>query len=130
MKTNKFLLGLFAVATLFVGCADDDTADVTINQTGGVVDPTDPTDPTSDLVIGGTLTEDLTLATGEEYSLESALIVPEGITLTVEPGVVVRAVTGSDVYIAATLRLGGCSPRRGPYFRPGALKEACALRRF
>lgn len=98
MKTNKFLLGLFAVATLFVGCADDDTADVTINQNGGGV--IDPTDPTSDLVIGGTLTEDLTLTTGTEYSLESALIVPDGFTLTVEPGVVVRAATGSDVYIA------------------------------
>ncbi len=93
MKTNKFLLSLFAVATLFVGCADDDTADVTINQNGGV------TNPTSN-VIGGTLTEDLTLSTGTEYSLESALIVPEGFTLTVEPGVVVKAASGSDVYIA------------------------------
>lgn len=97
MKTIKFLLGLFAAVILFVGCADDDTADVVINQNGGVVEPTDPT---SDLIIGGTLTEDLLLSTGTEYSLESALIVPDGLTLTVEPGVVVRAATGSDVYIA------------------------------
>lgn len=96
MKTIKFLLGLFVAVILFVGCADDDTADVIINQNGGV----DPTNPTSDLVIGGTLTEDLLLTTGTEYSLESALIVPDGFTLTIEPGVVVRAVTGSDVYIA------------------------------
>ncbi|SHJ31813.1 multidrug transporter [Aquimarina spongiae] len=95
MKANIFILNLFAIALLFVGCANDDTADITINigEGGSVVDP-------SDLVIGGTLTEDLTLVTGTEYSLNSALIVPEGFTLTVEPGVVVRAATGSDVYIA------------------------------
>lgn len=96
MKTNKFLLTFFATAMLFVGCADDDTANITINQGGdggGSVD-------TTDLVIGGTLTEDLTLVTGTEYALNSALIVPEGITLTVEPGVVVRAATGSDVFVA------------------------------
>lgn len=97
MKANKFLLGLFAAATLFVGCADDDTADVTINQGGdGTEDPVDPTD----LTIGGTLTEDLTLATGTEYILTSALIVPEGRTLTVNPGTIIKATTGADVYVA------------------------------
>ena len=96
MKTNKFILGLFAAVTLLIGCADDDTSDVIINQGegGGVTTTTD------ELVIGGTLSEDLTLTTGTEYSLESALIVPEGITLNIESGVVVRAATGSDVYIA------------------------------
>lgn len=98
MKTNKFLLGLFTAAMLLVvGCAADDTADVIINQgNNGGGNPVNP----SDLVIGGTLTEDLTLLTGTEYDLTSALIVPEGITLTIEPGVVVRASTGSDVYVA------------------------------
>lgn len=97
MKTNKFLLGLLALTTLFVvGCAADDTADVTINQGNGGGNPVNP----SDLVIGGTLTENLTLVTGTEYDLTSALIVPDGITLTIEPGVVIRATTGSDVYVA------------------------------
>jgi len=97
MKTNKFLLALFATAILFVGCADDDTADITINQMGGGVENPDPT--TSN-VIGGTLTEDLTLTTGTEYSLESALIIPDGFTLTINPGVVIKAAAGSDVYVA------------------------------
>jgi|TARA_R110001632_G_scaffold12153_8_gene42670 hypothetical protein len=97
MKANKFILGLFAAATLFVGCSDDDTADITINPSGdGTVDPIDPTD----LTIGGSLTEDLTLATGTEYLLTSALIVPEGRTLTINPGVVVKATSGADVYVA------------------------------
>ncbi len=107
MKTIKFLFGLFLATSLFVGCSSDDTADVIINQgEGGETDA-------SLLTLGGTLTEDLTLEAGEEYSLESALIVPEGITLTIEPGVVVRASAGSDVYVAilqgATINAEGTS---------------------
>jgi len=107
MKTNKFILGLFSVATLLVGCAADDTADVIINQNN------EPTVPVVDLEIGGTLSEDLTLTTGNEYDLTSALIVPENTTLTIEPGVVIRATTGSDVYVAiqqgATINAEGTS---------------------
>jgi len=94
MKTNKFLLGLFVATTLLIGCAADDTADVNITTGGEVTNPTDSN------VLGGTLTEDLELAGNTEYSLESALIVPEGITLTINPGAVLRAATGSDVYVA------------------------------
>ena len=111
MKANKFLLGLFTAVTLFtVSCAPDDTADVTINQGGG--DNPDPTD----LEIGGTLTSDLTLITGTEYGLTDALIVPEGITLTIEPGVVVKATTGSDVYVA--IQQGGIINAEGTSSNP------------
>jgi len=96
MKTSNILLGIFALATIFlVGCAADDTADVTINLDEGGVNQ----DPNG-TIIGGVLTADLTLTTGTEYSLTSALIVPAGITLTIEEGVVVKAATSSDVYIA------------------------------
>ena len=97
MKTSKFLLGFFTVSMLLVGCAADDTADVIINQEGG--NPTNPTNP-DNTEIGGTLTEDLTLTTGTDYKLTSALIVPEGFTLNIEPGAVIRARTGADVYVA------------------------------
>lgn len=97
MKANKFLLGLFVATTLLIGCADDDTANITINQGGDVISTPEGT---TENVIGGTLTEDLTLESGTAYSLQTALIVPNGITLTVEPGVVVSAATGSDVYVA------------------------------
>ncbi len=110
MKTNKTLLGLFIAASLFVGCAADDTADVIINQ--GDSGNSDP----SGTVISGTLTEDLTLTTGTEYSLTSALIVPEGRTLTIEPGVVVKATTGSDVYIA--IQQGGVIMAEGTSSNP------------
>ena len=99
MKTSKFLLGFFIIAILLTGCAADDTADVIINQEGG--GPTTPTDPTTDNTeIGGTLTEDLTLETGTEYELTSALIVPDGLTLNINPGVIVRAIAGADIYVA------------------------------
>jgi len=99
MKTSKFLLSFFTLALLLVGCAADDTADVIINQQGGA--PSTPTDPTTDTTeIGGTLTEDLTLEAGTEYKLISALIVPDGLTLTIDPGAVIRAIAGADVYVA------------------------------
>jgi len=109
MRTKEIFLGLLTVAILFIGCANDDTADVVININGDGSTTVDPTD----VVIGGALTEDLILVTGTEYSLNSALIVQEGITLTVQPGVVVKAATGSDVYIAvlqgATINAEGTS---------------------
>lgn len=95
MKTSKFILGLLIVTTAaLVGCATDDTADIIINQ-GGNLNPT-----LVDNEIGGTLTENLTLSTGIEYDLTRALIVPEGLTLFIEPGVVINATPGSDVYVA------------------------------
>ncbi len=98
MKISKLLLGFFALAIFLVGCAADDTATVIIeNPNGG--NPTNPTEPT-DLEIGGTLTEDLTLETGTDYNLTSALIVPEGITFTINPGVIISATSGADVYVA------------------------------
>ncbi len=98
MKTSTFLFSFFTIAILLVGCAADDTATVIIeNPNSGT--PTDPNDP-SNLEIGGTLSEDLSLDADTEYNLTSALIVPDGITLTVNPGVIVSAISGADVYIA------------------------------
>ncbi|GAA4972472.1 multidrug transporter [Algibacter aquimarinus] len=112
MKTSKFILGFLTLAALaIVGCAADDTADVIINQGGNGSNPT-PVDNE----IGGTLTENLTLVTGTEYDLTSGLIVPEGITLTIEPGVVVKATTGSDVYVA--IQQGGTIMAEGTSSNP------------
>jgi hypothetical protein len=97
MKTHKFILGLFAAATLLIGCSADDTADITINQLGdGTNDPIGQLD----LMIGGSLTEDLTLTAGTEYLLTTALIVPDGRILTIEPGAIIKATNGADVYVA------------------------------
>ncbi len=98
MKTSKIFLGFFAIAILLVGCAADDTADVFIENPNGE-NPT-ITPVTTNTEIGGTLTENLILETDTEYQLTSALIVPENLTLTINPGVVVKAIAGADVYVA------------------------------
>ena len=98
MKTSKFLLGFFAITILLVGCAADDTADVIIENPNGGENPNPPV--TENTKIGGTLTENLILEADTEYQLTSALIVPEGLTLTINPGVIIRAIAGADVYVA------------------------------
>ncbi|MEP2937523.1 MAG: multidrug transporter [Gilvibacter sp.] len=108
MKTTKFLMGLAAIAALFMACEADDTADIIINdnsvdnsvinnENGGTSD--DPTTSTN-TEIGGTKTSDLTLELGETYVLTEALIMTEGTTLTIPAGTVIKAEAGSDVYIA------------------------------
>lgn len=99
MKTNYLFLSIALVALLFASCESDDTADITINSTtnnnvGG-------SDPISNLIeIGGTKTEDFTLEIGKEYALTEALIMIDGTTLTIPLGTVIKASTGSDIYVA------------------------------
>ena len=99
MKKSIFIFGaLVALATGFNSCSSDDNGDVEV-----IINP--DTNPTPDPMengneIGGTLTADLVLEANEEYVLTEALIVEDGITLTINPGVVVRANTGSDVFVA------------------------------
>ena len=110
MKTNNLFLIFLLAAIFLVGCSSDDTADVFINADGSGTTGTDPieddgestpADPIDeDTELNGTLSEDLTLETDRTYTLTGALIVPEGITLTINPGVVVRARIGADVFIA------------------------------
>ncbi len=97
-KSVLFFGALLALATGFNSCSSDDNGDVEV-----IINP--DSDPIADPVtdgneIGGTLSADLVLEANEEYVLTEALIVPEGITLTINPGVVVRANTGSDVFVA------------------------------
>lgn len=114
MKKSVLLLGaLLAMATGFNSCSSDDNGDVEVVINPDTNPNPDPNpDPTSNN-IGGTLTTDLVLEANEEYILTEALIVPEGITLTINPGVVVRANTGSDVFVAiaqgATINAEGTS---------------------
>lgn len=97
-KSILFFGALLALATGFNSCSSDDNGDVEVIINPDTNPDTDP-DPNANN-IGGTLTADLTLEANEEYVLTEALIVPEGITLTINAGVVVRANTGSDVFVA------------------------------
>lgn len=56
-------------------------------------EPTPPVNP-SDLIIKGKITSDRTLKAGNDYTLEGIVYVTNGATLTVEPGVTVKASSG------------------------------------
>jgi hypothetical protein len=94
MKKNTLFLGLAMMALLFASCETDDTSDIVINING------DGGAAIIENEIGGTLSSDLVLDADTTYDLTSALIVEDGFTLTMNPGTVVRATAGADVYIA------------------------------
>lgn len=86
MKT-KFLSILAVAAVLFTSCSDDDS------------NPTNPTTPTNQN-LAGNLTENLTLDAAVEYKLTGALIVKNGVTLTIPAGTRIEAIAGgTDVYL-------------------------------
>ena len=51
----------------------------------------DPIDQPTDTVLVGTLTENKTLTSDKEWTLRGYVYVPEGITLTIEPGTVIKS---------------------------------------
>jgi hypothetical protein len=88
MKKMKKLLAILAITSfVFTSCNNDDD----------VVTPGGPTSSN----LSGNLTTNLTLANnGTEYILNGALFVKNGVTLTIEAGVTVKALAGgTDVYI-------------------------------
>lgn len=85
---KKLLVSVLTISGLiFTGCSNDDST------------PT-PTGP-STTNLSGNLFENLTLQNnGNDYILNGALFVKDGATLTIEPGVTVKALAGgTDVYI-------------------------------
>ncbi|MCH2490307.1 MAG: multidrug transporter [Flavobacteriales bacterium] len=107
MKTNFLFLSFAFIALLLGACEADDTAEIVINNTDNSVDNSTTNnnqggDGNSDTTrfIGGTQTTDLELDAAFDYVLTEALVMTEGTTLTIPAGTVIRANTGSDVYIA------------------------------
>ncbi len=96
MRINVFFTAIAIVAMFFTGCEADDTSEIVINVNN---DNADEEAPISN-IIGGILAENLTLEANTIYSLTEALIVNDGVTLTINPGVVIEAVAGADVYVA------------------------------
>ena len=94
MKTYSVLI--FLIAFLCYSCSNDPTEDIAIE----ISIDTNTNDVEGANTIGGVLTENLTLEFGQEYVLTEALIVPEGITLSINAGVTIRANTGADVFVA------------------------------
>lgn len=86
MKT-KFLSILAIAALVMTSCSDDDST------------PTVPVTPANEN-LAGNLTENLTLDANVEYKLTGALLVKNGVTLTIPAGTRIEAIAGgTDVYL-------------------------------
>ncbi len=116
MKKNTLFLGFALMALLFASCEADDTSDIVININGAGAGAEIENE------IGGTLSADLELDADTTYDLTSALIVEEGFTLTMNPGTVVRATPGADVYIA--VKQGGKINAEGTSTNPVVLTSS------
>ncbi len=84
MNRKLFSMAFLAGLTLCTACSDDETTD----NGGG---------QTEETVLSGTITEDVTLTSGNTYRLSGQYIVEEGATLTIEPGVRIVAVYDDNV---------------------------------
>ena len=88
---KKIILAIVTISSLvFTGCALDNDDQNSGNTGGGATSQN----------LAGNLTGNLTLSSGIEHTLTGALLVKDGATLTIEPGVTVKALAGgTDVYI-------------------------------
>ncbi|MFD0798932.1 multidrug transporter [Maribacter chungangensis] len=105
MRNKVLVFGI--AASLFFSCERDDTADIIItdnsvttvtNNTG-----TEGENDGETIVLtpaSGSITENLTLEASKEYILNGATIVASGAVLTIEPGTVIKAQAGPNVYLA------------------------------
>ena len=86
MNRKLFSMALLAGMTLFAACSDDETTNNGDNN--GIADGTS---------LSGTVTEDVTLKSGNTYKLSGAYTVEEGATLNIEPGVKIISVYDDNV---------------------------------
>jgi len=83
LKTAIIVL-IASISTMFLSSCDK-------------TDSVDPVDPTNKEELKGAITENMTLEEDETYTLTGAVTVPDGVTLTIEPGVTIIAQEGDIV---------------------------------
>lgn len=93
MKNLSFLFSLLVAAVFtFTGCGEDETPSIT--------DP-DPIETSN--VIAENITSNVTWETGKTYILANRIVVTDGATLTIEPGVVIKGEAGSGANATALI---------------------------
>ena len=89
----------------WVGATGGDTISVTFT---GAKSITAAFVPSGETVIGGTLSANATLsAANSPYALSSDLIVPAGVTLTINPGVTINMPTRGNIRVQGVLNIAG-----------------------
>ena len=89
MKRN-FLLLILALAVIFTACEDKNPTPVV-------------GDPSENEVFTGMLTENTVWVSTNIYELAGKVVVPEGITLTIEPGTIIKGRTGTGSLASALI---------------------------
>lgn len=98
---KKHLLGaLVAVSFIFTGCFESDETPIIIEEVTNNITNNTPETPTSEVetvVKAGGIALDETWTNDKMYVLDRKVVVQEGVTLTIEPGTIIkgRAGTGS-----------------------------------
>ena len=92
MKRNFQLFAtlLFAILISFTACKDDDDED----------EPT-PAPPSNEIT--GNITQNTTWTTGNTYTLSARVSILDGVTLTIEPGVIIKGNAGTGANATALL---------------------------
>lgn len=101
---KKAILSLVLTSFLMISCADDDTADIIINDnsvtTNNNGNGTGNTQGET-IYLSGTYVVDLTLDPINQYIINGPMIMTSGTTLTIPAGMTIEALAaGSDVYLA------------------------------
>ncbi|GGF22564.1 hypothetical protein [Echinicola rosea] len=90
-KLNLLFLMLIGASVMFTSCSDDDPT------------PTPNPDPEDEMVLSENIAEDMTLESGNVYTLASRVSVLDGVTLTIEPGVIIKGEAGSGANATALI---------------------------
>jgi hypothetical protein len=92
MKLNLFAILMLSLGVLFVACNDDD---------GMMTDP-DPVDENV-IIVSENVTADATWTRDKIYQLAARVTVVDGVTLTIEPGTIIKGEAGSAANATALL---------------------------
>ena len=103
-KMKKAILSLVLTSFLMISCADDDTADIIINDnsvTNNNNGNGNGNTQGTTIYLSGTYVVDLALDPINQYILNGPMIMASGTTLTIPAGMTIEALAaGSDVYLA------------------------------
>lgn len=98
---KKLFLSAAVIASMFmVSCSSDDDAPIVDPPNEEPGDPDDPEVPETETRTG-ILTEDETWTNDRIWILESKVVVNEGVTLTIEPGTIIKGDEGQEASASA-----------------------------
>ncbi|MFA7028145.1 MAG: hypothetical protein WC163_09235, partial [Sulfurovum sp.] len=98
MTKTKILLSVAAASVLALnGCGGGGSSDSSPKTSTPTPTPTPI--PTAEEILMGTLFADKTLTADTVWKLDGKVVVPEGVTLTIEPGTKVAGVESTDAWL-------------------------------